>query len=72
DPAKSDELAERIRFLNFRIELRLHPHEPKHDSLIALLQQAPAPPLNSQLNADIKAATYEILREEWKRAAKGR
>lgn len=70
--AKADELVQRIRFLGYRIELRLHPGEPDHDSLIGLLQQAPAPPNNPQLTADIKAATQKILRKEWKKAAKAK
>lgn len=72
DPAKEDELMQRIRFLVYRIELRLHPGEPEHDSLVKLLQQAPAPPNNAQLNADIKTVTQEILRKEWKKAAKSK
>lgn len=72
DPTKADELIQRIRFLGYRIELRLHPDEPDHDSLIKLLEQAPSSPKNAELNAAIKKSTQKILREEWKRAAKAK
>jgi hypothetical protein len=72
DPKKGNELLERIRFLTYRIELRLYREDPLHASLIGLLQQAPAPPINAKLNADIKTATQDILRKEWKKAAKAK
>jgi hypothetical protein len=71
NPSKEDELIQRIRFLGFRIELRLHPSEPKHDELVELLKEAPIPQDNARLNAEIKAVTQAILRKEWKKAAKG-
>jgi hypothetical protein len=55
DEGKSNEIFERIRFLGYRIELRLHPGEPKHDKLIALLEQTPAPRANEKLTAEIGA-----------------
>jgi hypothetical protein len=61
---------ERIRYLGYRIELRLRPGEEDHDRLIALLAKAPAPPLNPKLTAEIKDATRAILSKEWKLAAK--
>lgn len=70
DQVKSADLAERLRFLAFRIELRLHPGEREHDTLIALIHEAPIPgPISTKLTAEIKVATQAILRKEWKKAA---
>jgi hypothetical protein len=72
DPTKADEIMERIRFLGYRIQLRLNPGETEHDGLVHLLKKAPAPPSNPNLTAEIVAATQAILRKEWKRAAKAK
>ena len=72
DQAKADEIMERIRFLSYRIELRLHPGEKDHDKLIKLLDEAPTPPRIESLTAEIKTVTQGILRREWKRAARAR
>jgi predicted RNase H-like nuclease (RuvC/YqgF family) len=72
DQQKANEIIERIRYLGYRIELRLRPNDEQHDRLIALLAKAPAPPLNPQLNAEIKEATRAILSQEWKLAAKAK
>ena len=72
DQAKADEIMERIRFLTYRIELRLHPGERDHDTLINLIAEPPTPPRIETLTAEIKAVTQGILRREWKRAARAR
>jgi len=72
DQGKSHEVMERIRFLVYRIELRLHPNREKHAKLIDLLKQVPAPPDNKKLSSEIMAVTQAILSEEWNRAARGR
>ena len=72
DQVKAYEIMERLRFLTYRIELRLHPGERDHDKLIKLLNEAPTPPRIETLTADIKTVTQGILRREWKRAARAR
>ncbi len=67
----AEERMERIRFLMFRIELRLNPTENRHRKLIDPISEAPVPPLNKQLSADIKLAAQAIIREEWKKASSG-
>jgi hypothetical protein len=65
-------IMDRVRFLLFRIELRLNPDKEMHQRLVKALMEAPAPPLNTELNAEIKAATQAIIRTEWKKAAYGK
>jgi hypothetical protein len=66
------EIMDRVRLLMFRINLRLDPDEEMHQRLTKALLEAPAPPLNIQLNAEITAAAQAIIRREWKKAANGK
>jgi len=72
DEEKAGEIGERVRYLGYKVQLRLRAGEQQHDRLIALLQQAPLPPLNQELNTKIMDATREILNQEWEIAASAR